>query len=199
MAANPSLYMQIAKAGYDTSSAIGNTLGQYSANRKMSRMNAASYRAQIVLNNQTLQRELGYLNESVAQQNWNIGDVASMLQGSQRASMAASGFATSTGDQRLLSDTERRANEQVAGNNRSAYLQSFESIMQANLENLRLEYAAKAQEAIAKQNSPLRALTASMFAGLGAFASNIGNLGDAGAFGTPAKGKNQSPVMGGNE
>lgn len=189
--ADPQLYMQVGKAAYDTTYAGISTLGQYSVNRKLARMNAATYRSQARMALLAANRQDSYINEEYAQQLWNVSDAASYLRGIQRASMGTTGFDVSTGDQRLLSDTERRANQQAAGINRTAYLQSFENQMQARLEANRLEYAARSQELIAKQHSPFKAFVAANFAALGAFAGNIGSLGQSISAGN---GNNVSPV-----
>jgi hypothetical protein len=85
--------------------------------------------------------------------------------------MAASGFADmSSGDYALTRDTALRADAAASGMNRTAYLQAFETEKQARMEASRLEYAARAQDALRKMNSPLNAFINSQFAGLGAFA-----------------------------
>ena len=177
------LYAQVGKTAYDTTYAGISTIGQYSVNRITARMNAAAYRSQARMALLQAEQQSGYINEEAAQNVWNIAARASSLRGTQKAAMGASGFDVSTGDKRIIDDTTYRANEAAAGVNRTAYLQAFETQKQAALEASRLEYAAKAQEAIAKRSSPFKAFIASNFAALGAFAGNVGDLGKAGAFG----------------
>lgn len=192
MAKNFSPLMAMGQAGYDSGLAFGRALSQASINRGMAAMNADMYRSQARLALLRANRQSAYINEEAAQQVWNTADAAAKLRGSQVAAMGASGFDVSAGDQRVLQDTERRAAMQAAGINRSAYLQNFENQLQAAMEASRLEYAAKAQDAIRKQNSSRKALLSGAFAALGAFASNAGNLASSGAFG--GSNANVSPV-----
>lgn len=187
MAGNANLYMAAGKAGYDTAYAFGSTIGQYSVNRTLASMNANTYRTQARLALLNADKQSAYINEQAAHQVWNTYDTASRLRGSQVAAMGASGFDVSSGDRRLLQDTENRANAQAAGINRTAYLQSFETQLQAAMEASRLEYAAKAQDAIRKQSSSGKAFLGATFAALGAFAGNVGTLSAAGAFSGPSR------------
>lgn len=171
------------KAGFDTGNAITSTYGEYAVNRITAGMNAESYRAQARMRLLEANRETGYINEKYSHDVWNTGDLAFSARGASNAYKGASGLDIAPGDIREERAIEYGANRQAAGINRTAYNQSFETQLQAQLEATRLEYAAKAQDAIKKYNSSGRAFTASLFAGLGAFAGNVGTLGSAGAFG----------------
>lgn len=171
------------KAAFDTTYAFGSTIGQYGVNRITAGMNADAYRSQARLRLLEAERQQGYINEEVAQDVWNATARGARTISTANAAMGASGFDVSAGDQRIFSNIENEVKQYAAGRNRTAYLQSFETQLDAYLEANRLEYAAKAQDVIKKYNSGGRALTAGLFNALGAFASNLGVLGEAGAFG----------------
>ena len=106
---------------------------------------------------------------------WEVMSERDAFLGQQNAALAYSGFTdVSTGDKRLTEDTRRQFEEYLSGMNRTAALQSFEIWKSSMLEANRLEYAAKRQDLIAKQNSGLSAalnvFTSGALSGLGAYA-----------------------------
>lgn len=114
------------------------------------------------------------LNAELGQNAWNIMAERDAFLGQQYAAMAFSGFAdVSSGDKRLINDTKRRTADYVEGLNSSAQLQAFENWRSSMLEANRLNYAAKRQDLIAKQNSgfgaTLNILTNSILNGLGSY------------------------------
>ena len=91
-----------------------------------------------------------YLNMELGSQIDNIYDTGRQIQGTQVAAHAASGFTDiSTGDKRLLSDTERKTEKEAYIANTNAYLKSFEMEREANLQNIYY----KAQAKIARQQA----------------------------------------------
>lgn len=153
---------------------ISNLASNY-VNAKTASMLADTYRSQARLTMIQAEQQNAYLNEAAAQEVWNIGQDRDALIGSQYAAMGASGFDVSTGDQRLVQDTRNKADAAISGINRSMYLQAFENTKQAMLEANRLEYAAKSQELIRKQNSGLNSVISALSSGslsaLGAYYS----------------------------
>lgn len=133
--------------GINTTMAFGSAIAKGDMAARMSRMQAAAYRSQARLAIMQSERQNAYLNESSAQDVWNIYTQSRQLQGKQKAAMAASGFADiSSGDYSLMNETARQADKQAYGVKRSAYLQAFENSRQARMEATRLEYAARAAE-----------------------------------------------------
>lgn len=113
-------------------------------------------------------RRSAYRNEELGQAVWNIAQQGQELMGAQRASMAASGFDTSTGDQRILADTYRRNLEKISGINRTAYLQQFEDEIQTNSDILQYNYEAYANRQMAKQYSGWKGAAKVYMSGLNA-------------------------------
>lgn len=196
MATNWNANAAMISAGVKTGNAVTSTMGSYRVNNILAGMQAETYRTQARLRLMEAEREDAYINETFAHEVWNVGDRAISARASSNAFKGASGFDISAGDIREQRALEYAANREAAGINRTAYLQSFENQMQARLEATRLEYAAKSQDAIKKFNSKSRGIAAGFFAGLGAFASSVGDLGAAGAFGG-GKSTNVSPTQGG--
>lgn len=148
-------------AGLNTTMAFGSAITQGDMAARMSRMNAAAYRSQARLAIMQADRQNAYLNESSAQDVWNIYSGARQFQGTQKAAMAASGFSDiSSGDYALMNETARQADKQAYGVKRSAYLQAFENSRQARMEAVRLEYAAKSAEIQGKMEKKLSRVNA---------------------------------------
>ena len=149
------------QAGWNFSTSIGSAITEGDMAARMSRMNAAAYRSQARLAIMQAERQNAYLNESSAQDVWNIYSGARQFQGTQKAAMAASGFSDiSSGDYALMNETARQADKQAYGVKRSAYLQAFENSRQARMEAVRLEYAARAAEIQGKMEKKLSRLNA---------------------------------------
>ena len=165
-------YTQAFATGYNTSMAIGNEITNASLARSFARMNAAAYRSQARLNLMAANQQNAYLNEELGWNVWNNAADNRIFRGKQIASWANSGVMDmSSGDYALTRDTAVRGDYAQYGMNRTAYLQSFQTEKDARMEATRLEYAARAQDAIRKSYSPLNAFISSQFAGLGAFAN----------------------------
>ena len=141
-------------------------------NKKMLRSAAktAEYKAKIAEAN--FERRSAYRNEELGQAVWNIAQQGQEMMGAQRASMAASGFDTSTGDQRILADTYRRNLEKISGMNRTAYLQQFEDEIQTNSDILQYNYEAYANRAMVKNYSGIRGFAKIVDAGGRAFVNS---------------------------
>ena len=100
---------------------------------------------------------LGYINEELAQNLWNLYDQAKSFEGEQIASAALSGFTDiSTGDRRLISSTRYLTNKAAEGLNRSAFLKAFEMQKQTDLKRAAIRGEIAQQKIIKKYNSGLR-------------------------------------------
>ena len=175
-AGQANFYAQAAMTGYNTSMAIGNEITQASLGRINARMNAAALRSQARLNLLAANQQNAYLNEELGWANWNGAADNRLFRGKQITAWAGSGFADmSSGDYALTRDTAVRGDYAMYGRNRTAYMQAFETEKQARMEATRLEYAAKAQDALRRMNSPFNAFINANFAGLGAFAQGASN------------------------
>jgi len=146
----------------------------YKAARKTAKMNAELTRADY-------ERRSIYRSEELGQQRRNISQQGQELIGVQRASMAASGFATSTGDQRILVDTLNRNLAKQSGLNRTYYLQQFEDELQTHNDILQYNFEAWSNRQMEKQYSGARnAFKIGLSAGtaaLGAYSPNPGKKG----------------------
>ena len=147
-------------------------ISAYGANkvaRKNAQMAESQAKTNALLAEANLKRRTKYRNEELGQQVWNIGDQIRTFMGQQSASMAATGFDISTGDQRILNDTLRRGLEKISGLNRTYYLQQFEDELQTQNDILQYNFDAYSQRQIAKQYSgKLGAARVGMAAGIGA-------------------------------
>lgn len=147
-------------------------VGAYGAN-KIAKANAKMATSQAETNAKlaeaNFKRRTGYRNEELAQQVWNVRENAMQLIGAQSASMGASGFDVSTGDQRILTDTLNRSLQKESGLNRTYYLQQFEDELQTQNDILQYNFDAYSQRQIAKQYSGWQgAARVGMAAGSGA-------------------------------
>lgn len=145
------------------------------ANHSAAKAAAMAYRTNARLALLQGVQQQGYLNEQLGTQMWEVMSERDAFLGQQNAALAFSGFAdVSTGDKRLTEHTKREFADYLSGMNRTAALQSFEIWKSSMLEANRLEYAAKRQDLIAKQNSGLSAalnvFTSGALNGLGAYA-----------------------------
>ena len=147
---------------------------QYKAAQKTAEINAKLAEA-------NFNRRSAYRNEELGQQVWNIAQQGQELMGVQRASMAASGFDTSTGDQRILTDTLTRNLAKQSGVNRTYYLQQFEDELQTNNDIMQYNFEAYSNRMMAKQYSGARSASkiglAAGTAALGAYSPNPGKKG----------------------
>ena len=172
------LIMESYAAGFDTSYAFGSTIGQFSVNRQIASMLRNSYRSQARLTLLAAERQNAYLNQATAQANWNIASASRLFSGTQASARAAQGWidTTSLDYNSQERDTARRSDKAIWGNNVTTYNQAFENERAARMEANRLEYAAKYQDYVRKQNSPLKGFISANFAALGALGSHAGNL-----------------------
>lgn len=147
---------------------------QYNSAQKTAEINAK-------LTEANFYRRTQYRNEELGQQVWNIAQQGQELMGVQRASMAASGFDVSTGDQRILTDTLTRNLAKQSGVNRTYYLQQFEDELQTNNDIMQYNFEAYSNRMMAKQYSgPSSVLKIGLAAGtaaLGAYSPNPGKKG----------------------
>jgi hypothetical protein len=143
---------------------------------------ASAYRSQARLALQNIETENAYLNEQGAQQIWNLADQKAQFKSEQMMAWAGSGFSDiSTGDRRILNDTEAKFASAAAGIRRSMFLQNFENWRSGMMEYSRLRYAAEASERMAKASrSPFRIagnLANATLSGLGTYAAFGGKFG----------------------
>ena len=142
------------------------TKSQYKSAQKTAELNAK-------LTQLNFERRSAYRNEELGQQVWNISEQAQELMGTQRSAMATSGFDTSTGDQRILTDTLRRNLERQKGLNRTYYLQQFEDELQTRNDILQYNFEAYSNKMMAKQysgkNSAFKVGMSALTAALGAY------------------------------
>lgn len=134
-------------------------ISAYGSN-KIARANAKMAESQAKTNAElarlNFNRRTQYRNEELGQQVWNIAQQGRELAGAQNASMAASGFDVSTGDQRILTDTLQRNLDKISGVNRTYYLQQFEDELQTENDILQYNFDAYSQRQIAKSYSGWR-------------------------------------------
>ena len=158
-------------------SAFGNNKAmkaQYKSAQKTAEINAK-------LTEANFYRRTFYRNEELGQQVWNIAQQGQELMGVQRASMAASGFDISTGDQRILTDTLSRNLAKQSGVNRTYYLQQFEDELQTRNDILQYNFEAYSNRMMAKQysgpHSAFKIGISAATSALGAYSPNPGKKG----------------------
>lgn len=89
------------------------------------------------------ERDIRYYNEKAAREGWTKNREMESVKSSQNVAMAASGFVSqSSGDKRLLKDTEAKYAEQERLANRELYLMSFERMRKAELSAIELRSKA---------------------------------------------------------
>ena len=155
---------------------------------------ASSYRTQANLALDNIETQNAYLNEQGSQQIWNLADQKAQFKSEQMMAWAGSGFTDiSTGDRRIINDTDRKFNEAAAGVRRSMFLQNFENWRSGMMEYSRLQYAAKSAERLSKASnsvfSYLGAAGNAAMSGLGAYWSLGGGLSKAAGANINPKGK----------
>ena len=139
-------------------------------------MLAEAYRSQVRLGYLRTAQQNRYLNEELGQNIRNIQEQTDAIVGSQYTAMAGSGFTdVSTGDKRLVAETERKGDIMSTNANREAYLQSFEMFREANLNAIYLNAQANMADIAAKSTSGWRGFTSALssagLSALGAYAS----------------------------
>lgn len=150
----------IAKAGLS----FMQEMGKNAQTKAMSRAMADSYRSQARLNFLTTANQDVYSNMELADAIFNLREQANEFKGAQITGLSASGFSLSTGDKRLLTETERKTQEMTDTLNRQAYLETFERYRQAYLNDIQYQAQAKIADVNAKYASGWRG-----------FASAVGN------------------------
>lgn len=117
---------------------------------------ADTYRTQARLALDNIETQNAYLNEQGSQQIWNLADQKAQFKSEQMMAWAGSGFADiSTGDRRIITDTDRKFAEATAGIQRSMFLQNFENWRSGMMEYSRLQYAAKSAERMSKASNSI--------------------------------------------
>lgn len=137
---------------------------------------ASSYRSQARLALDNIETQNAYLNEQGAQQVWNLADQKAQFKSEQMMAWAGSGFTDiSTGDRRIISDTDKKFAEATSGIQRSMFLQNFENWRSGMMEYSRLQYAAKSAERLSKASnsvfSYMGAASNAIMSGMGAYYS----------------------------
>lgn len=123
---------------------------------KQAQMNIISLESQDRIIEEANKANLGYINEELAQNLWNLYDQAKAFEGEQIASAALSGFTDiSTGDRRLVYSTRYLTNKAAEGLNRSAFLKAFEMQKQTDLKRAAIRGEIAQQKIIKKYNSGL--------------------------------------------
>lgn len=135
---------------------------------------ADSYRSQARLALDNIETQNAYLNEQGAQQVWNLADQKAQFKSEQMVAWATSGFSDiSTGDRRIIADTDRKYNSAAAGIRRNMFLQNFENWRSGMMEYSRLQYAAKSAERLSKAStsvfSYMGAASNAIMSGMGAY------------------------------
>lgn len=135
---------------------------------------ADTYRTQAKLALDNIETQNAYLNEQGSQQIWNLADQKSQFKSEQMMAWAGSGFTDiSTGDRRIIADTDKKFTEATSGIQRSMFLQNFENWRSGMMEYSRLQYAAKSAERMSKASnsvfSYLGTLGNAAMSGLGAY------------------------------
>ena len=135
---------------------------------------ADTYRTQARLALDNIETQNAYLNEQGSQQIWNLADQKAQFKSEQMMAWAGSGFTDiSTGDRRIIADTDRKYDSAAAGIRRSMFLQNFENWRSGMMEYSRLQYAAKSAERMSKASnsvfSYLGTLGNAAMSGLGAY------------------------------
>lgn len=135
---------------------------------------ADSYRSQARLALDNIETQNAYLNEQGSQQLWNLADQKAQFKSEQMMAWAGSGFTDiSTGDRRIIADTDRKYDSAAAGIRRSMFLQNFENWRSGMMEYSRLQYAAKSAERLSKAStsvfSYMGAASNAIMSGMGAY------------------------------
>lgn len=164
---------------------------------KQAQMNIISLESQMEMTQLAAKQNLGYINEELGQNLWNLYDYSKQMKAQQNAAMAASGFTDiSTGDKRIFADTTRKTKEAAEGMNRSAFLKAFETQKAADLKTAALKGEIAQQKIVKKYNSGLRgAFYALNRSFLNFMSENSGDIADYMLSTKGSKGLNSSPVM----
>lgn len=170
------MWFQIVSAIVNTGLAWQDQYLSNRINKKMYRAAAKTAEFKAKMEEANFNRRSAYRNEELGQQVWNIAQQGQELMGVQRASMAASGFDTSTGDQRILTDTLTRNLSKQSGVNRTYYLQQFEDELQTNNDIMQYNFEAWSNRQMVKNYSGIRGFAKIVDAGGRAFVGSAGNL-----------------------
>lgn len=181
----------LAGAALNFGTTLAGSLVQNAQTRASSRAASSALRTQGLLGLSAAARENEYSNLEYANQIWNLMESKDIFKGKQLAYMGATGFDVSTGENRLLADTERRFQEQNTELNRQAYLETFERFHQAYMDKIQYDAQAKIHDVNAKYASGWRGTlsafsnaTLSALGGYFQFAQPNGRLQDVGVQGS---------------
>lgn len=122
----------------------------------MNRALADTYRTQSRLALISAANQNRYSNLELSDTIFNIREQANELKAMQITGISSSGFSTSTGDKRLMAETERKAQEMMDSQNRQAFLDSYERYRQAYLNDIQYKAQAKIADINAKYASGWR-------------------------------------------
>lgn len=178
-------------AGYFTKAMLGNYL-----RGKQAKINIISLESQMGMTQLAAKQDMGYINEELGQNLWNLYDKAKSFTGEQIAAAALSGFIdVSTGDRRLLNTTFSLFKKAAEGMNRSAFLKAFETQKAADLKIAALKGEISQQKIIKKYNTGWRGVWNASLTAVGQFGEDLISAATGGAFKFGDGNQNTSPVM----
>ena len=181
----------IKSAGYFGKAMLGNYL-----RGKQAQMNIISLESQMGMTQLAAKQDMGYINEELGQNLWNLYDYSKQMKAEQNAAMAVSGFTDiSTGDKRIFADTTRKTKEAAEGMNRSAFLKAFETQKAADLKTAALKGEIAQQKIIKKYNTGWRGVWTASLSAVGQFAEDLISSYTGGALKFGDANQNTSPVM----
>ena len=177
-------------AGYFVKEMLGNYL-----RGKQAQINIISLESQMEMTQLAAKQNLGYINEELGQNVWNLYDYSKQMKAQQNAAIAASGFTDiSTGDKRIFADTTRKTKEAAEGMNRSAFLKAFETQKAADLKTAALKGEIAQQKIIKKYNTGWRGVWNASLTAVGQFGEDLISAYTGGAFKFGDGNQNTSPV-----
>ena len=130
-------------AGFNFTTSLASGIAQNAQTVSYNKALADTYRTQARLSLLNAATENMYANEELGYNIWDIKEQGKMFEGTQMANLAASGFSMSTGDKRLIAETERGTQEMMDSANRQAYLESYERYRKAYLDDIQYKAQAK--------------------------------------------------------
>lgn len=151
----------VAAAALNFGTTFASSMLQNAQTRAYNRALADTYRTQARLSLLNAATENMYANEELGYNIWDIKEQGEMFEGTQMANLAASGFSMSTGDKRLITETERGTQEMMDSANRQAYLESYERYRKAYLDDIQYKAQAKIADINRKYASGWRGLATS--------------------------------------
>ena len=166
---NGNINWQLAGGTLLATTAIGAGFGYLSGRNIKSALESQARIAEINadMERTAAERDIRYYNEKAAIEGWAKNKEMKPVKSSQNVAMAASGFVSqSSGDKRLIKDTEAKYAEQERLANRELYLMSFERMRKAELSAIELRSRAN-QLRIQGKYTPLSSTISGVAQGLG--------------------------------